>query len=507
MAHRIVRLDAEQNITGLISHASTTDTLWAIWSNSGTIGASGIYSAGGRIDRVSAAGDVVPGYIRVTSLNNTSSSPTGSIGMIDSRGNGNVGDIASGDYPTFRATTIDTVRGGNIRAYINPSSGVRRVETTTGSFRGSISTTSLLSDPVSGGGIVMVASSCDANILLSQGLRSNDKIVIGRYFGRRPGAIPFGHAQIRLDPPNRLGGQIIFNANNESYPLVDFGDTIDDPWLDPVNIRDGSGNVSYALQDPAYATVSGDVGGGSVGAAPYYLYRTDCQPEADESGTGDGILEDTLNGAGGHVSIRFYGPIQKKYGSAWSSHIMVQCRPFPPYEPCHFPWDVVPCSWIDVSSAFDIAGPSGSTTDPLARRTITLSPKTGYHIRPGIYMAYPVESDSVKSADVAGNPAVVWSALCDNGGGGYRLGYGFVVSGDCDEDEILDQRDCDLSSCTASCDHADFNQSGEVSVQDIFDFLAAYFAGDPSADVNGSSTVTVQDIFDYLAEYFNPACQ
>jgi hypothetical protein len=49
---------------------------------------------------------------------------------------------------------------------------------------------------------------------------------------------------------------------------------------------------------------------------------------------------------------------------------------------------------------------------------------------------------------------------------------------------------------------ADFNGSGAVTVQDIFDFLAAYFTANPAADVNGSGSVTVQDIFDYLASYF-----
>jgi hypothetical protein len=48
----------------------------------------------------------------------------------------------------------------------------------------------------------------------------------------------------------------------------------------------------------------------------------------------------------------------------------------------------------------------------------------------------------------------------------------------------------------------DFNCSGLVSVQDIFDFLAAYFANDPRADVNGSGVISVQDIFDFLAAYF-----
>jgi len=55
---------------------------------------------------------------------------------------------------------------------------------------------------------------------------------------------------------------------------------------------------------------------------------------------------------------------------------------------------------------------------------------------------------------------------------------------------------------TAPCCKADFNQSGAVSVQDIFDFLAAYFSGDLQADVNESGATSVQDIFDYLAIYF-----
>jgi hypothetical protein len=45
---------------------------------------------------------------------------------------------------------------------------------------------------------------------------------------------------------------------------------------------------------------------------------------------------------------------------------------------------------------------------------------------------------------------------------------------------------------------ADFNCSGDVSVQDIFDFLAAYFTGDERADINASGDISVQDIFDFL---------
>jgi hypothetical protein len=49
---------------------------------------------------------------------------------------------------------------------------------------------------------------------------------------------------------------------------------------------------------------------------------------------------------------------------------------------------------------------------------------------------------------------------------------------------------------------ADFNNSGTLTVQDIFDFLAAYFANLPSADFNHSGVRSVQDLFDFLAAYF-----
>lgn len=49
---------------------------------------------------------------------------------------------------------------------------------------------------------------------------------------------------------------------------------------------------------------------------------------------------------------------------------------------------------------------------------------------------------------------------------------------------------------------ADINRSGSISVQDIFDFLNAYFAGEGAADYNNSGSVSVQDLFDFLLGYF-----
>jgi hypothetical protein len=50
--------------------------------------------------------------------------------------------------------------------------------------------------------------------------------------------------------------------------------------------------------------------------------------------------------------------------------------------------------------------------------------------------------------------------------------------------------------------NADFNADCFLSVQDIFDFLNAWFAGDPAADFNGTAGITVQDIFDFLNGWF-----
>ncbi len=53
----------------------------------------------------------------------------------------------------------------------------------------------------------------------------------------------------------------------------------------------------------------------------------------------------------------------------------------------------------------------------------------------------------------------------------------------------------------ASC-HPDINCSGTVNVQDIFDFLAAWFAGSPVGDYNGLNGNTIADIFAFLSAWF-----
>jgi low density lipoprotein receptor-related protein 5/6 len=69
-----------------------------------------------------------------------------------------------------------------------------------------------------------------------------------------------------------------------------------------------------------------------------------------------------------------------------------------------------------------------------------------------------------------------------------------------------DATTCGLPGNPTTCCPANFNQTGGLSVQDIFDFLGAWFAGDPRADFNHVGGLSVQDIFDFLGAWF-AGCQ
>jgi probable HAF family extracellular repeat protein len=97
--------------------------------------------------------------------------------------------------------------------------------------------------------------------------------------------------------------------------------------------------------------------------------------------------------------------------------------------------------------------------------------------------------------DATANPTAATATLEITGvSAGDAASYDCVVSNLCGTDTSG-------AAAMAVC-MADYNCSGIVSVQDLFDFLAAYFAGDPWSDVNDSGLIGVQDIFDFMAAYF-----
>lgn len=61
---------------------------------------------------------------------------------------------------------------------------------------------------------------------------------------------------------------------------------------------------------------------------------------------------------------------------------------------------------------------------------------------------------------------------------------------------------CGQPGNPVACCPANFNQEAGVTLQDLFDFLNAWFAGDPAANFNGDAQVTLQDLFDFLNAWF-----
>ncbi len=72
------------------------------------------------------------------------------------------------------------------------------------------------------------------------------------------------------------------------------------------------------------------------------------------------------------------------------------------------------------------------------------------------------------------------------------------ANGDLNGDGVVNA--ADLALVVPGC-AADFNGVNGVTVQDIFDFLTAWLAGNSSADFNHVNGVTVQDIFDFLTAW------
>lgn len=79
-----------------------------------------------------------------------------------------------------------------------------------------------------------------------------------------------------------------------------------------------------------------------------------------------------------------------------------------------------------------------------------------------------------------------------------------IASAQCTGRSIAGATTCNTAAnAVTPCCKADYNQSQSVTVQDIFDFVNAWFASNPLADFNGAGGVTVQDIFDFVGAWFN----
>jgi hypothetical protein len=85
--------------------------------------------------------------------------------------------------------------------------------------------------------------------------------------------------------------------------------------------------------------------------------------------------------------------------------------------------------------------------------------------------------------------------------GTYYLPFWSVSARVRDQSPLWHREDSLIIDLVTPC-AGDFNRDTEVNSQDFFDFVAAFFAGEPAADFNGNGTVNSQDFFDFLAAFF-----
>jgi hypothetical protein len=134
--------------------------------------------------------------------------------------------------------------------------------------------------------------------------------------------------------------------------------------------------------------------------------------------------------------------------------------------------------WVDVSA-------NATAPTPTWTRILTINPSSPINALSGRWNKYTVRlSDFVTPSAVMKLRFVAQdtmpSILCEAGVDEVRVvGFG-----------------CARAVCSS-----DYNADGVLSVQDIFDYLNDWFAGNPRADFNGGGLAT-QDIFDFLNAWF-----
>jgi hypothetical protein len=379
----------------------------------------------------------------------------------------------------------------NSGLFDDPAAAPTSNVTITGDFAGSM----VLGVPLSAGlssvnrdlivngamtGTVSTAQDIDANITVNGPMSGRIDITgslrAGKYVtvnGPMTGTLSVGGSLLGgvNVPSGGLQGQIVINAANSGGV-----------WSGQVSV----GGVNVFSPIPYYLTPSSSFGGGAVAVAPFKAHLDDCTPTHNSAGsTGFANLSSFSNPASTPVLFRAYGPMQPAPGLSLAQAVAVEQQ--------------VGANWVIRSSYFNIAfspsGPSG--------RVIALS-SSGAGTPPA--GQYRLRAVNLQSAGVAGSPAVVWpvpflfrlDADCNNDGQGDATQIAANPSLDANQDGILDS--CQNVTPTCPCD---YNHSGSVTVQDVFDFLAGYFTTSPMADFNLSGSVTIQDIFDFLGCYFS----
>ncbi|MCC6320021.1 MAG: hypothetical protein IT438_01115 [Phycisphaerales bacterium] len=438
-ANRIVRLDVDGIMTNpRIYHDSTTETLHAI-SVGGRIAddlnanpiVSEIRSRGGRIALVTCnVATSSPGplavRVRVVDTNGTAS---GNIGRIDAHGFDVGGPRPGNDRPPeyqgteIKAQTIDEIVGANIRSNIVATVGVKRIESTVGGIRGNPTTPKLLPRSTGVGGLFKSKGGCDMNITFTQELPADGKVEFGTYYGY-PCSTSAADQPAFAVPVGSLKGQVIINSTIAAFPITISGcGSAPSPLFGSIKV--GTGGTQITITEPDYPQTASQLGGGSVGIAPFGLHLNDSMPGYGQVGRYEGPLESAFTATAVPILICSYGPVRLATGvTDPNSAVRIDCR------------GENTCAWMEnMGAMFDVVLHPSQAGDAQARlRAIGLKRRGDSPPKAGIYRVVPIALecealDASAPVDTNATRDVSWLADCDQ-----TPAYVFRIGPDCESD-------------------------------------------------------------------------
>jgi hypothetical protein len=264
---------------------------------------------------------------------------------------------------------IDSLIAGSVYATINTranggAGSVRWLETTTGDFVGSLST-SYLSDIGTGlpSGITVVGD-LDADVTFHNAVSSPIDVT-----GDIASTISINEGLYDTVDAGSLSGQIIINAAGSTYA-----------WTGDVTAN----GVTLSPRG-SYTQSAGTFGGGAVGRAPFALHDIDCDP------VNGGTLDQTQIPTA--IYLDHYGPVQ--FNGALGKPIIFQYRTLPlPYPPPN------PEVWTTICTSCYTVAVNGSDD-----RELIITPNTGVMTHSREYRVRP-EAGRLECAQVSGNPDV-----------------------------------------------------------------------------------------------------